>query len=163
MSFPTSRRTSAAGRLGVEAAFLFQNVSLPFARGFCRIAGRRNTLYVERRTNSRRRSRTLFSPPARPCSSRKRRRHAPPTPASFTISVFPQNITHDELIANMRGFARPSDALRPLPRLQPPRLQEQPDFPSDAKPEKNVARAMMRMTRGANDDQIGKASTPTAR
>src|SRR3954453_6949579 len=76
------------------------------------------------------------------------------------LQVFPQNITHDELIANMRGFARAlGTRCEHCHAANPPGSKEQFDFASDAKPEKNVARAMMRMMRGANQ-QIAKAVNP---
>jgi len=76
------------------------------------------------------------------------------------LQVFPSNISHDELIANMRGFAKALGTRCDHCHFSnPPGSKEQLDFASDAKPEKNVARAMMRMTRGAND-QIAKAVNP---
>src|SRR5690349_14269061 len=64
------------------------------------------------------------------------------------LQVLSPNITHDELIATMRGYARAlgtrcdhchvQTATEPRPQF---------DFPSDAKPEKKVAREMMRMVR----------------
>jgi len=76
------------------------------------------------------------------------------------LQVFPQNITHDELIANMRGFARAlGTRCEHCHAANPPGSKEQFDFASDAKPEKNVARAMMRMTRGANQ-QIASVVNP---
>jgi hypothetical protein len=76
------------------------------------------------------------------------------------LQVFPQNITHDELIANMRAFARAlGTRCEHCHAANPPGSKEQFDFASDAKPEKNVARAMMRMTRGANQ-QIASVVNP---
>ena len=67
------------------------------------------------------------------------------------LQIFPQNITHDELIANMRGFAKAlGTRCDHCHAANPPGSKEQFDFPSDAKPEKNVARAMMRMVHAAN-------------
>ncbi|MEA2339638.1 MAG: hypothetical protein QOE82_3645, partial [Thermoanaerobaculia bacterium] len=68
------------------------------------------------------------------------------------LQVFPPNISHDELIANMRGFAKALGTRCDHCHVSnPPGSKEQLDFASDAKPEKNVARAMMHMTRSAND------------
>jgi predicted trehalose synthase len=76
------------------------------------------------------------------------------------LQIFPQNITHDELIANMRGFAKALGTRCDHCHVSnPPGSKEQFDFPSDAKREKNVARAMMRMTRSSND-QIAKTVNP---
>ena len=75
------------------------------------------------------------------------------------LKVLPVNISHDELIATMRGFSR-SLGVRcdfchaaGAPSADG---KEQLDFPSDAKPEKNVARQMIRMVRGINGDFIAK-------
>src|SRR5438270_5640 len=55
------------------------------------------------------------------------------------LQVFPQNISHDELIANMRGFAKALGTRCDHCHVSnPPGSQEQLDFASDAKPEKNV-------------------------
>jgi len=75
------------------------------------------------------------------------------------LQVFPQNITHDELIANMRGFARAlGTRCDHCHAANPPGSKEQFDFPSDAKPEKNAARAMMRMVHTANNDYLAKVN-----
>src|SRR5947209_2991413 len=73
------------------------------------------------------------------------------------LQVFPQNITHDELIAAMRGFAR-SLGVRcdHCHMANPPGSKEEFDFPSDAKPEKKAARTMLRMTRTINANYIAK-------
>jgi hypothetical protein len=69
------------------------------------------------------------------------------------LKVFPQNITHDELIAAMRTFTRSlgvkCDHCHAAAPVEPG-AKEHLDFASDAKPEKNTARVMMRMTRDAN-------------
>lgn len=73
------------------------------------------------------------------------------------LQLFPQNITHDELIANMRGFARSlGTRCDHCHAANPPGSKEQFDFASDAKPEKNTARTMMRMMRAANNDYLAK-------
>jgi len=69
------------------------------------------------------------------------------------LKVLPQNITHDELIAVMRTFSRSLGVKCDhchAPTKVAPGEKEHPDFASDAKPEKNTARVMMRMTREAN-------------
>ena len=73
------------------------------------------------------------------------------------LTLFPQNITHDELIANMRGFARAlGTRCEHCHAANPPGSKEQFDFASDAKPEKNMARTMMRMTHSANSEYLSK-------
>lgn len=75
------------------------------------------------------------------------------------LHVFPQNITHDELIANMRGFARALGTRCDHCHVaNPPGSKEQFDFPSDAKNEKTVARAMLRMTHAANTEYLAKVN-----
>ena len=75
------------------------------------------------------------------------------------LQVFPQNITHDELIAAMRGFARGLGVRCDHCHVaNPPGSKEQFDFPNDAKPEKNVARTMLRMTRAVNADYLSKVN-----
>jgi hypothetical protein len=75
------------------------------------------------------------------------------------LQVFPQNITHDELIANMRGFAHAlGTRCDHCHAANPPGSKEQFDFASDAKPEKNAARAMMRMVHTANNDYLAKVN-----
>ena len=75
------------------------------------------------------------------------------------LKVLPVNISHDDLIATMRGFARAlgtrcdhCHAAGP----PDPNGKEELDFPSDAKPEKNTARTMIRMVRAINGDYISK-------
>src|ERR1051326_5480283 len=73
------------------------------------------------------------------------------------LQVLSPNITHDELIATMRGYARAlgtrcehchvQTATEPKPVF---------DFPSDAKPEKKIAREMIRMVRDINGNYISK-------
>jgi predicted trehalose synthase len=75
------------------------------------------------------------------------------------LQIFPQNITHDELIANMRGFARAlGTRCDHCHTANAPGSKEQFDFSSDAKPEKSVARAMMRMVHSANNDYLAKVN-----
>jgi len=71
------------------------------------------------------------------------------------LQVLPQNISHDELIKTMRIFSRSlgtncahchvQTAETPKPEF---------DFPSDAKPEKKIARTMVRMVHKINGDYI---------
>jgi hypothetical protein len=73
------------------------------------------------------------------------------------LKLFPQNITHDELIANMRGFAKAlGTRCDHCHAANPPGSAEQFDFASDAKPEKNTARAMMKMVHAVNADYLAK-------
>jgi hypothetical protein len=77
--------------------------------------------------------------------------------AFHNLQVLSPNITRDELIATMRGYARAlgtrcehchvQTATEPRPEF---------DFASDAKPEKKVAREMIRMVRDINGNYISK-------
>ncbi|HWS73401.1 MAG TPA: c-type cytochrome [Thermoanaerobaculia bacterium] len=75
------------------------------------------------------------------------------------LKVLPPDIARDDLIAIMRTYARSLGV-----RCEHCHVQngEGPDakydFPSDAKPEKDVARTMMRMTTRMNADYISKVN-----
>lgn len=76
------------------------------------------------------------------------------------LRVLSPNITHDELISTMRGFARALGVrCNHCHVANPPDAAEEFDFPNDAKPEKRVARTMIRMTRDINADYITKVNT----
>ena len=75
------------------------------------------------------------------------------------LRVLPPNITHDELIATMRGIARSlGTRCNHCHVANPPGAAEEFDYPSDAKPEKNVARTMLRMTRNINAQYVSKVN-----
>ena len=72
------------------------------------------------------------------------------------LKVLPQNISHDDLIATMRGFARSLGVRCDTCHVPIPGETNKFDFPSDAKPEKNIARTMILMTRNINSNYIAK-------
>ncbi|HUJ16193.1 MAG TPA: c-type cytochrome [Thermoanaerobaculia bacterium] len=73
------------------------------------------------------------------------------------LRVLPPNITHDELIATMRGFARSLGVkCNHCHVANPPGTKPEFDFPSDAKPEKKIARTMIVMARNINSNYISK-------
>lgn len=75
------------------------------------------------------------------------------------LRVLPSNITHDELIATMRGFARSlGTRCNHCHAANPPGSKEEFDYASDAKPEKNTARTMLKMTREINASYISKVN-----
>jgi photosynthetic reaction center cytochrome c subunit len=75
------------------------------------------------------------------------------------LRVLPPNITHDELISTMRGFARSlGTRCNHCHVANPPGAAEEFNFASDAKPEKNTARTMLRMTRSINAQYISKVN-----
>jgi hypothetical protein len=75
------------------------------------------------------------------------------------LKVLSPTLTRDELIGTMRTYARSLGT-----RCEHCHVQtivdgkEQNDFPSDAKPEKNVARQMIRMTLALNRDYVSKVN-----
>jgi hypothetical protein len=75
----------------------------------------------------------------------------PEPPKPKNLKILPKNISHDDLEKVMHGF---NDALGVHcdfchAKSTDPN-QKWPDFPSDAKPEKNIARKMMKMTAKIN-------------
>jgi Photosynthetic reaction centre cytochrome C subunit len=78
------------------------------------------------------------------------------------LKVLPQNITHDQLLATMRTFARSlgvkcDHCHVPLPEGSKERF----DFANDAKAEKQAARMMLRMTSNVNGQYISTLHDPT--
>jgi hypothetical protein len=75
------------------------------------------------------------------------------------LKILPPDIQRDELIAIMRGYAR-SLGVRcehcHVETGEGPNAKR--DFASDAKPEKEVARAMMRMTQHINAEYVSKVN-----
>lgn len=72
------------------------------------------------------------------------------------LRVLPPNITHDELIATMRGFARALGTRCDGCHVPIPGEQNKFDFASDAKDEKRNARTMILMTRNINANYLPK-------
>jgi photosynthetic reaction center cytochrome c subunit len=73
------------------------------------------------------------------------------------LQVLPANITHDELLATMRGFTRALGVKCGHCHVaNPPGSKVEFDFPNDAKPEKRTARTMLRMVRNVNSNYISK-------
>ena len=72
------------------------------------------------------------------------------------LKVLPPNITHDELISTMRGFARALGTRCDGCHVAIPGQENKFDFPSDAKDEKRTARTMVLMTRNINSNYISK-------
>jgi hypothetical protein len=73
------------------------------------------------------------------------------------LKILPPNISHDQLIATMRFFARSLGVkCNHCHVVNPAGSKEEFDFPADAKPEKNVARTMIQMTNRINGDFISR-------
>ena len=88
------------------------------------------------------------------CAAMQQQQASDPLPdqaGGRNLQVLPQNIPHDELLKTMRGFARSLGVRCDNCHVANPRgSKERFDFPSDAKPEKTIARTMIRMTRDIN-------------
>jgi len=75
------------------------------------------------------------------------------------LQVLPPNITHDELISTMRGIARSlGTRCNHCHVANAPDSAEEFNYASDAKPEKKVARTMLRMARDINAGYITKVN-----
>lgn len=71
------------------------------------------------------------------------------------LQVLSPTLTRDELVATMRTYARSLGTRCDHCHVQTMvDGKEQNDFPSDAKPEKKVARTMIRMTLALNRDYV---------
>ncbi len=96
------------------------------------------------------------------CTAISQQKAIPASPDQLqfkNLKVLPPTITHDELIATMRNFALSLGTRCEHCHVQTStEPKEVFDFPSDAKPEKNVARTMMLMTRRINADYIEKVN-----
>jgi Photosynthetic reaction centre cytochrome C subunit len=96
------------------------------------------------------------------CAAISQQKSMPAQPDNLefhNLRVLSPNITHDELIATMRGISRSlgtrcehchvQTATEPRPEF---------DFPNDAKPEKKAARTMLLMTRAVNTNYISRVN-----
>ena len=75
------------------------------------------------------------------------------------LKVLPKNITHDELIATMKGFSKALGVHCTECHVTTSKgTPDHPDFDfaSDAKPEKNTARQMYKMVNAINSKYISK-------
>jgi predicted trehalose synthase len=72
------------------------------------------------------------------------------------LQVLPPNISHDDLIATMRGFNRGLGVRCDFCHAAAAGSEKELDFASDAKPEKGAARVMLRMTERINTDYLPK-------
>jgi len=71
------------------------------------------------------------------------------------LKVLPQTITHDELIATMRGFARALGTKCDHCHVENPAgSKERFDFATDTKKEKEMARQMIRMVKTVNTEYL---------
>jgi len=96
------------------------------------------------------------------CTTMQKQKSEPGKPDDLNfhnLQVLPQNISHDELIKTMRIFARSLGTNCAHCHVQTnaqagESAKPEFDFPNDAKPEKKIARTMIRMVRKINDDYV---------
>lgn len=96
------------------------------------------------------------------CTAIRQQKAAPAVPDSAefrNLQVFPSNVTRDQLVATMQKFtgALGVDCSHCHARVAGGGERDL-DFASDAKPEKEVARVMMRMVATMNADYITKVN-----
>ena len=85
-----------------------------------------------------------------------------PVPKPKNLQVLPKDISHDQLMKVMHGFAGSLGVKCEYchaPGPQPRHL----DFASDAKPQKRIARTMLRMTMTINDKYLSQVDNPDAK
>jgi len=85
-----------------------------------------------------------------------------PWPKPKNLQVLPKNISHDDLMKVMHGFTGSLGVkcnYCHAPGAQPRHL----DFASDAKPEKRIARKMLRMTREINKKYLSQVNVADAK
>jgi hypothetical protein len=105
----------------------------------------------------------VFVAAAGACAAMKQQQAAggprPDQGGGRNLKVLPQNITHEELLLTMRGFARGLGQRCSFCHVEnPPGSAEQYDFPDDSKRTKNVARTMFLMVRDINTRTLPKVS-----
>lgn len=92
------------------------------------------------------------------CTAVQQQATRPPAPDDLhfhNLQVLPQNITRDELRTTMRRFTQALGVKCGHCHVpNPPGTDPEFDFPNDAKPEKNAARTMIRMTRTINEEYV---------
>lgn len=94
------------------------------------------------------------------CTAVQKQKAQPPRPDDLhfrNLQVLPPNISRDELIGTMEGFAESLGVRCGHCHVQ---IAETPkpefDFPADVKPTKHAARIMIRMTKTINRDYVSK-------
>ena len=93
------------------------------------------------------------------CAAVQQQKAQPPRPDDLhfhNLKVFPQNIPREELIAHMRSFNRALGVRCDFCHVPIAGSADEFDFPSDAKPAKDAARVMIRMTNDINNDYVAK-------
>jgi hypothetical protein len=82
-------------------------------------------------------------------------------PKPVNLKVLPKDISTEELIKIMRGYAQQLGVHCTFCHAEDPATKH-PDFASDAKPDKTIARTMMRMTETINTKYLSQVQDPDA-
>jgi hypothetical protein len=82
-------------------------------------------------------------------------------PQATNLQVLPKDISAPDLIATMRGFTKALGVGCEFCHAEDPQTHR-PNFASDAKPDKNIARIMMRMTQEINAKYLSTVQDPDA-
>ncbi|HEY4640170.1 MAG TPA: c-type cytochrome [Thermoanaerobaculia bacterium] len=98
------------------------------------------------------------------CTTVQNQKSAPGKPDDLhfhNLKVLPQNISQDDLIKTMRIFSRSLGTNCGHCHVQTNAgaaegTRPEFDFPSDAKPEKNIARTMVRMVHDVNSNYVSQ-------
>lgn len=87
--------------------------------------------------------------------------HGPhgPMPPPKNLQVLPKNISHDDLMKVMHGFTGSLGVKCNFCHEQGTEPRHM-DFASDAKPQKGIARTMLRMTREINKTYLAQVTVP---
>ncbi len=88
--------------------------------------------------------------------------HHGPMPKPTNLQVLPKDISPDDLMKIMHGFAGSLGVKCSFCHVIDMQTHH-PNFASDAKPEKQIARTMMRMTHEINETYLAKVTVPDAK
>ena len=101
----------------------------------------------------------MFSQSPAPTAPETHPPHAWPKPTH--LKVLPNDISPEQLMTVMHGFSGALGVKCGFCHEMNPQTHKL-DFASDAKPDKNIARLMLRMTRTINEQYIAKVDDPDA-
>jgi hypothetical protein len=87
--------------------------------------------------------------------------HYPPLPKPVNLKILPKDISSDDLIKIMRGFAGSLGVKCEQCHVRNPQTHHM-DFASDAKDDKQIARIMMKMSRDINENFTSQVKDPDA-
>jgi Photosynthetic reaction centre cytochrome C subunit len=101
----------------------------------------------------------VFAAPSLRAQTRPDHHGSMPKPTN--LQVLPKDISHQDLMKVMHGFAGSLGVKCTFCHVAGPQ-PHQMNFASDAKPEKRIARTMMRMTNSVNATYLTQVSVPDA-